>query len=817
MQRGGVDGYKVQTPTPNNEEFYFHYTSGSQVVEERKSKKAKYEAEINDDDDEEDEQIDKGAVPASASRECVEVAPQDEFGAQDYRQSLELKQDHKSRPIWIAPNGHVFLESFSPVYRHAHDFLIAISEPVCRPIHVHEYKLTAYSLYAAVSVGLQTNDIIEYLRRLCKTTLPSGIVEFIKLCTLSYGKVKLVLKHNRYFVESQYPDVLQKLLKDHIIQLTRKRELEDGEASDELIAGQLYGKSALQLNKPVSKPGDLQAGTSAGVNGATGEANEDVPDDIFELYDKMDKEDDDEDEAQLKTVSFEVNPEEIETLQKRLCIELEHPLLAEYDFRNDTLNPDVNIDLKPSTVLRPYQEKSLRKMFGNGRARSGVIVLPCGAGKTLVGVTAACTVRKRCICLATSGVAVEQWRSQFKMWSTVDDSLICRFTSDAKDKPMGCAICISTYSMLAHSTKRSYEAENVMKWLKTQEWGLMVLDEVQTIPAKMFRRVLTTVNAHCKLGLTATLVREDDKIADLNFLIGPKLYEANWMELQNLGYIARVQCAEVWCPMTPEFYREYLSMKSQRKLLLSTMNPNKFRACQFLIRYHERRNDKIIVFSDNVFALKHYAVKLNKPYLYGPTSQGERLQILQNFQHNPKVNTIFVSKVADTSFDLPEANVLIQISAHGGSRRQEAQRLGRILRAKKGSAAEEYNAYFYSLVSQDTNEMAFSLKRQRFLVNQGYSYKVITKLEGMDQEDLFYRSKEEQVQLLQKVLAATDEDAEEERMLGEFPGKFSINRKVGSMNSLSGADDAIYMEYSGRGRSRKAEHVHPLFRKFKKP
>ncbi|XP_005098095.1 general transcription and DNA repair factor IIH helicase subunit XPB [Aplysia californica] len=777
--------------------------------EERKSKKAKYDAEVYEDDDDVDVDNAKD-VPQSATRECVEAAPEDEFGAQDYRKTLELKLDHGSRPLWIAPNGHIFLESFSPVYRHAHDFLIAISEPVCRPIHVHEYKLTAYSLYAAVSVGLQTNDIIEYLRRLSKTSLPTGIVEFIKLCTLSYGKVKLVLKHNRYFVESQYPDVLQKLLKDPYIQQSRKRDQEEGAGGEDLIAGQLSGKSALQLNKPAPKPGDPQAGPSTGENGESEENKETVPEDIYELYDKMDKEDDDEDAAQLKTVSFEVNQDMIEVLQKR-CIELEHPLLAEYDFRNDSINPDVNIDLKPSTVLRPYQEKSLRKMFGNGRARSGVIVLPCGAGKTLVGVTAACTVRKRCICLATSGVAVEQWRSQFKMWSTVDDSLICRFTSDAKDKPMGCAICISTYSMLAHSTKRSWEADKMMKWLQNQEWGLMVLDEVQTIPAKMFRRVLTTVNAHCKLGLTATLVREDDKIADLNFLIGPKLYEANWMELQNLGYIARVQCAEVWCPMTPEFYREYLVMKSQRKLLLSTMNPNKFKACQFLVRYHERRNDKIIVFSDNVFALKHYAVKLNKPYLYGPTSQGERLQILQNFQHNPKVNTIFVSKVADTSFDLPEANVLIQISAHGGSRRQEAQRLGRILRAKKGSAAEEYNAFFYSLVSQDTNEMAFSLKRQRFLVNQGYSYKVITKFDGMEQESLHYKSREEQVQLLQKVLAATDEDAEEEHVLGDITSKGSFHRKVGSMNSLSGADDAVYMEY------RRQKFVHPLFKKFKKP
>ena len=201
-------------------------------------------------------------------------------------------------------------------------------------------------------------------------------------------------------------------------------------------------------------------------------------------------------------------------------------------------------------------------------------------------------------------------------------------------------------------------------------------------------------------------------------------------------------------------------------MLLCVMNPNKFRATEFLIKYHEKRNDKIIVFSDNVFALKHYATTLQRPYIYGPTSQSERIQILQNFKYNPKINTIFVSKVADTSFDLPEANVLIQISSHGGSRRQEAQRLGRILRAKKGALAEEYNAFFYTLVSQDTAEMSFSRKRQRFLVNQGYAYKVITKLAGLENDmDIKYKTREEQVLLLQQVMAATDADIGEEEVL----------------------------------------------------
>ncbi|EAW95312.1 general transcription and DNA repair factor IIH helicase/translocase subunit XPB isoform b [Homo sapiens] len=718
---------------------------------------------------------------------------------------MPLKDDHTSRPLWVAPDGHIFLEAFSPVYKYAQDFLVAIAEPVCRPTHVHEYKLTAYSLYAAVSVGLQTSDITEYLRKLSKTGVPDGIMQFIKLCTVSYGKVKLVLKHNRYFVESCHPDVIQHLLQDPVIRECRLRNSE-GEAT-ELITETFTSKSA------ISKTAESSGGPSTSrVTDPQGKS--DIPMDLFDFYEQMDK--DEEEEEETQTVSFEVKQEMIEELQKR-CIHLEYPLLAEYDFRNDSVNPDINIDLKPTAVLRPYQEKSLRKMFGNGRARSGVIVLPCGAGKSLVGVTAACTVRKRCLVLGNSAVSVEQWKAQFKMWSTIDDSQICRFTSDAKDKPIGCSVAISTYSMLGHTTKRSWEAERVMEWLKTQEWGLMILDEVHTIPAKMFRRVLTIVQAHCKLGLTATLVREDDKIVDLNFLIGPKLYEANWMELQNNGYIAKVQCAEVWCPMSPEFYREYVAIKTKKRILLYTMNPNKFRACQFLIKFHERRNDKIIVFADNVFALKEYAIRLNKPYIYGPTSQGERMQILQNFKHNPKINTIFISKVGDTSFDLPEANVLIQISSHGGSRRQEAQRLGRVLRAKKGMVAEEYNAFFYSLVSQDTQEMAYSTKRQRFLVDQGYSFKVITKLAGMEEEDLAFSTKEEQQQLLQKVLAATDLDAEEEVVAGEFGSRSSqASRRFGTMSSMSGADDTVYMEYHSSRSKAPSKHVHPLFKRFRK-
>ena len=187
---------------------------------------------------------------------------------------------------------------------------------------------------------------------------------------------------NRYFVESQYPDVIQKLLKDPVIQECRLRHSVD--TTDGLITQSQTKTAAIQFGKPATNNEEEESTDTA------------VPNDITNFYEKLDKDEDDEEDSSLQTVSFELNQEKIETIQKR-CLALEYPLLAEYDFRNDTHNADINIDLKPAAVLRPYQEKSLRKMFGNGRARSGLIVLPCGAGKSLVGVTACCTVRKRAL------------------------------------------------------------------------------------------------------------------------------------------------------------------------------------------------------------------------------------------------------------------------------------------------------------------------------------------------------------------------------------------------------------------------------------
>ena len=567
--------------------------------------------------------------------------------------------DLQSKPLYVNYDGLIILETSSKNAKIATEFLITISEPISRPQNIHEYRITSYSLYAAASVGLSTDEILETLDSFSRNVIPSSMSRFIRDCTISYGKLRLVMDNKNFFLEFV--------------------------TQDEFLKNRLLGDII------VSK--------------------------CVEIINE---------ECKIKKDSLEI-------LQKR-CIELDYPLIEEYDFRKDMNLPSIEMDLRPDISIRSYQETSLNKMFSSGRARSGIIVLPCGAGKTLVGITAICTMKKSTLILCTSGIAVEQWRSQLLQFSTIKESDICRFTADRKemiytnqnnntaDEEFAPKILITTYSMLSFSGKRSHDAKKIVEQIEKNIWGNLMLDEVHVVPALMFRKVLSIVTHKSKLGLTATLLREDDKIDDLNFLIGPKLYEADWQTLSQAGHIATVKCFEVWCEMTKEFYKEYLNVNARRKNVLTIMNPAKFRTCEYLIKMHEARGDKIIVFSDNICALKFYAMKLGKPFIYGPTSHAERMKILSQFQKNNKINTIFLSKVGDTSIDLPEATVLIQVSSHFGSRRQEAQRLGRILRARKRNDPG-FKVFFYSLISMDTEEMYYSKKRRQFLIDQGYVFK----------------------------------------------------------------------------------------------
>ncbi|KAF2721082.1 DNA repair helicase rad25 [Polychaeton citri CBS 116435] len=726
--------------------------------------------------------------------------------------ALDLKPDHRLRPLWLnADSGRVVLETFSPSFKQAQNFLINIAEPQSRTTNIHEYTINAHSLFAAVSVGLTESDIIRDLELFSKTKLPDSFKQFIHSSTQSFGKVRLVLKQNRWMIESSDVNVLQMLIRDPVIKECRASEETDELETDKaaklgglIIPGTKDAAGAAKAQEQVEQERRRRENQDNDNSDSDDEfGGKEVEQDMQAYLQEEDDDDDDVDQVH----SFAIDSEKIQVALERCQVELGLPLTSEYDFRADPYNANLDIDLRPNVQIRYYQEHALSKMFGNGRARSGIIVLPCGAGKTLVGITAACTVKKSAIVLCTSAMSVVQWREEFKKWSNINPDDIAIFTAGEKEKLNHRAgIIICTYSMVTQNTRRAHDSQVVMDFLMSREWGLMVLDEVHVVPAEMFRKVTERIRAHTKLGLTATLLREDDKIKDLNFLIGPKLYEANWLQLSEEGHIARVQCAEVWCPMTTEFYSEYLKTRNTNKRsLLSTMNPRKFQACQFLIDFHERRGDKVIVFSDNVYALKKYAEGMMKPYIYGDTSQNEREKVLQNFQQNDAVSTVMLSKIGDTSLDLPEATCLIQISSHYGSRRQEAQRLGRILRAKRRND-EGFNAFFYSLVSKDTNEVFYSSKRQAFLVDQGYAFKVITHLHGIENmPNLAYSTQSERMSLLTDVLLQSETVGEMENIKDDLfgdryqarrKGKGGVKRQAGTLSSLAGGENMAYMEYA---------------------
>jgi DNA excision repair protein ERCC-3 len=651
--------------------------------------------------------------------------------------SLVLSPDAANRPLYVCPDGHIFLETFSQHYKPAYDFLIGIAEPVSRPRFVHEYQITLFSMYAAVSIGLTADEIIHVLNLLSKCKISEELERTITSTIKAVGKLRLILQDNRFFVESTDLALLQRIANDNEISKYRVYERKPTDQYDDdtgfIVADTEDGATV------VPGVGDVSAYRATREFGLQPEAAAESP-------------------AEMIARRFEVRASRVRSIRQR-ALQLNLPFTDEYDFRRDERNATLTLDLRQATALRSYQQKALSKMFNNGRAISGIIVLPCGAGKTLVGITATCTVRKSTIVFCNGAVPVRQWYDQFLKWTTIDKRRIITLTSkDKRSLPDDACVLITTYTMLTHGGVRNEETTRILQQIESREWGLMILDEVQEMPAKTFQRVGDVAHAHTKLGLTATLVREDEKIADLGYLIGPKLYEANWIDLAEQGSIARVQCFEVWCKMTREFYRDYLRSDNLGKnRLLSALNPTKFRTVERLIQYHDARGDKILVFSDIVFVLKKYAKLLGKLYLYGGTSDEERNIIFSRFRESANVNCIFISKIGDKAIDLPNANVLIQICSHFGARMQEAQRLGRILRAKTGRT-DEYNAFFYTLVSEDTKEMYFSAKRQQFLVDQGYAYEVVQDADTRWSVPgpLHYETVEDQLALLRECHEAGD-------------------------------------------------------------
>lgn len=373
--------------------------------------------------------------------------------------------------------------------------------------------------------------------------------------------------------------------------------------------------------------------------------------------------------------------------------------------------------------VRDYQRMSVDAFHAGGDVRggSGVIVLPCGAGKTIVGIAAMAALKKHTLILTTSTTAVEQWKREILDKSDLDDSDVATYTGDSKDIA---AVTVATYQIVTYRPKKDGEFPH-FKIFNEKDWGLIIYDEVHLLPAPVFR-VTADIQARRRLGLTATLVREDGREEDVFSLIGPKKFDVPWRILEQKGWIAEALCHEVRLAMPGQERMEYALAEWRDKFRLASENPSKEDLCEALLEKHDGPDDRVLIIGQYLKQLRRIAARFDLPLITGQTSNPEREELYMKFRRG-EIRRMVLSKVGNFAIDLPDANVMIQVSGTFGSRQEEAQRLGRILRPKDGAEP----AHFYTLVTRDTREMDFAHHRQLFLTEQGYAYVIVDESDVM--------------------------------------------------------------------------------------
>ncbi len=379
------------------------------------------------------------------------------------------------------------------------------------------------------------------------------------------------------------------------------------------------------------------------------------------------------------------------------------------------------IRLRPTALsgqpfaLRPYQQQVADAFHDAGSVRggSGVIVLPCGAGKTIVGIGCMAQVQASTLILTTSVTAVRQWKAELLDKTTIDASRIGEYSGTTKEiRP----ITIATYHILTHRIAKDVDFTH-LGLFDERNWGLIIYDEVHLLPAPVFQ-VTADLQARRRLGLTATLVREDGREDDVFALIGPKKADVPWKILERQGWIAKAVCTEVRLTMEDERRMAYAVALARQKFRIASENPLKKHIVEQILARHP--DEAALIISMYVDQIKKIARELGVPVVTGSTPQRKRDELFAAFKDG-QIPVLAVSKVANFAIDLPDASVAIQVSGTFGSRQEEAQRLGRILRPKAGLN----QAHFYTLVTRDTVEQEFAHKRQLFLCEQGYAYDIV--------------------------------------------------------------------------------------------
>ncbi len=374
--------------------------------------------------------------------------------------------------------------------------------------------------------------------------------------------------------------------------------------------------------------------------------------------------------------------------------------------------------------LRGYQKESIEAFYQAGRAQggSGVIVLPCGAGKTMVGLAAMTAVRSNTLVLTSSLTSVRQWRRELLDKTTLPEAAIAEYSGETKQTA---PVTLATYQILSYRSSKDGEFPH-FQLFNARSWGLIIYDEVHLLPAPIFR-ITAELQTRRRLGLTATLIREDGKEGDVFALIGPKRYDVPWRELEGQGFIAAAECTEIRVAQEPERQMEYALAEKRHQFRIAAENPRKYEVVQSLL--HQQTGHRILIIGEYLDQLKQIAKMTGLPVVTGKTSQSERDRLYEQFRAG-SITGLILSRVGNFALDLPDADVLIQVSGKYGSRQEEAQRLGRVLRPK----VDGHSAQFYTLVSLRTCEEDFARHRQLFLAEQGYSYRIEMSDDGTGQK-----------------------------------------------------------------------------------
>ena len=538
-------------------------------------------------------------------------------------------QDNK--PLIVQSDRTLMLDVHSEAANSCRDQIIAFSELVKAPEHVHTYCISAISLWNAASAGLEASEIIGRLDRWSRFEIPSTVKTYIEDISSRFGKLIL----NPGDEESYILHVTDPFIAKAI-------------ASDRALAG------------TVRRTGDP---------------------------------------SRFSIRRYDRGTAKLELIRRGYPVDDRIPLAK---------SEPVDIDLR--VELRDYQKLAVESILGDMGPGTGfgTIVMPCGSGKTVVGLSLMASLKTRTLILCPNVVAVHQWISELRAKTGIDPELIGEYSGERKElRP----VTVCTYQVLTYRSSKDDDFPH-MKVIQEGNWGLVIYDEVHMLPAPVFK-ITAELQSVFRVGLTATLIREDGREEDVFSLVGPKRFDIPWTDLSQAGWIADAYCIEIRTALPAELELPYAVAQKREKYKIASTNAEKMKVVEALLSKH--KGESIIIIGQYLDQLTDIRRHFGFPVITGSTPNSRRDELYAQFREG-KIKVIIVSKVANFAIDLPDASVAIQVSGTFGSRQEEAQRLGRILRPKKKSC------FFYSVITRNTVEEEFSANRQRFLVEQGYRY-----------------------------------------------------------------------------------------------